>query len=109
MLNLFRAVSFLEGLSYLTILSISFGLLSREFVFAIGAAHGVLFMLYLVLSFAAAHKQNWSLLVWLPIFIASLIPFAFIGVDIYLRRSLKKASHEQQATTESTAGPAVSG
>ncbi len=86
MLKYFRAVSILEGLSFLAILSVSFGLVSRDFVFQLGMAHGVLFMLYLFLSLAVSNKQQWSLLIWLSLFVASIVPFAFIGVEIYLSR-----------------------
>jgi integral membrane protein len=58
-LNAFRAVSLLEGLSYLLILSVTLGMISREFVFTLGMTHGVLFMLYLVLSLVVAQKQQW--------------------------------------------------
>lgn len=88
MLKYFRVISMLEGLSFLAILSISFGLVSRDFVFQLGMAHGVLFMLYLLLSLIASNKQQWSLLIWLSLFIASIVPFAFIGVEIYLSRML---------------------
>ncbi len=87
MLKFFRAISILEGISFLAILSVSFGLLSRDFVFQLGMAHGVLFMLYLALSLTVSNLQQWSVKVWLPIFIASLIPFAFIPVEIFLSRA----------------------
>ncbi|KGJ88631.1 DUF3817 domain-containing protein [Colwellia psychrerythraea] len=86
MLKYFRAISLLEGLSFLAILSVSFGLISRDFVFMLGMTHGVLFMLYLFLSLIVSNKQQWSLLVWLSLFIASIIPFAFIGAEIFLSR-----------------------
>jgi len=88
MLNYFRAISLMEGLSFIAILSVTLGLVSRDFVFQLGMAHGVLFMLYLVLSLVVSNKQQWSLLVWLSLFIASIIPFAFIPVEIYLSRVL---------------------
>ena len=87
MLKYFRAISLLEGLSFLAILSVSFGLVSRDFVFMLGMAHGVLFMLYLFLSLIVSNKQQWSLLIWLSLFIASIVPFAFIGVEIFLSRT----------------------
>jgi integral membrane protein len=87
MLKYFRAISLLEGLSFLAILSVSFGLVSRDFVFMLGMAHGVLFMLYLFLSLIVSNKQQWSLLIWLFLFIASIVPFAFIGVEIFLNRT----------------------
>ncbi len=86
MFKVFRVISILEGLSFIAILSVSFGLLSRDFVFQLGMAHGVLFMLYLVFSLTASNTQQWPVKVWLPVFIASLIPFAFIPVEIFLSR-----------------------
>ena len=87
MLKYFRAISLLEGLSFLAILSISFGLVSRDFVYQLGMAHGMLFMLYLFLSLIVSNKQQWSLLIWLSLFVASIVPFAFIGVEIFLSRT----------------------
>lgn len=88
MLQYFRAISIFEGLSFIAILSISFGFLSRDFVFILGMVHGVFFMLYLLLSIIVSNKQQWSLLIWLSLFIASIVPFAFIGVEIFLSRVL---------------------
>ncbi|MFC3153311.1 DUF3817 domain-containing protein [Litoribrevibacter euphylliae] len=87
MLNAFRAVSLLEGLSYLLILSVTLGFISRDLVFYLGMTHGVLFLLYLVISLAVAQKQQWSVFVWLGAFIASVIPFGFIPLEMYLRKS----------------------
>lgn len=86
MLKIFRIISILEGLSYLIILSVTIGLISRDYVFSLGMAHGVLFMLYLVLSLLVSNKKGWSVLIWGLLFLASLIPFAFILVEIYLRK-----------------------
>ena len=86
MLKAFRMTSILEGLSYLTILSVTAGLISREYVFQIGMTHGVLLMFYIAFSFIVANKENWSLKIWLPIFFASLVPLAFILVELYLKK-----------------------
>ena len=86
MFQLFRAISVLEGVSYLAILSVSLGLISRDYVSQIGMGHGVLFMIYLFLSVSVSDKQRWSLKVWIPIFLASIIPFAFVLVELYLRK-----------------------
>ncbi|MFT6692673.1 MAG: integral membrane protein [Colwellia sp.] len=88
MLKFFRVISLLEGLSFLSILSVTLGLVSRDFVFQLGMAHGVLFMLYLVLALIASNKEKWSLVIWLSLFIASIVPFAFIAVEIYLSKIL---------------------
>jgi len=86
-LNVFRAISILEGLSYLAILCVAYGVLSRDLGFPIGMTHGVLFMLYMVVSLAVAHKQGWSLKIWLPVFLASIVPLAFIGLEMYLQKT----------------------
>jgi len=81
-------ISLLEGLSFLAILSVTLGLVSRDFVFQLGMIHGVLFMFYLLLSLVVSNKQQWSLVTWLSLFIASIVPFAFIIVEIFLSRKL---------------------
>ena len=78
MLKYFRIISFVEGLSFLAILCVTFGIISREFVSYLGMLHGVLFMLYIALLFVVAQKKGWSILSWMALFLASLIPFAFL-------------------------------
>ena len=90
MLNIFRAASLLEGCSYLIILCVSLGLIDRDLVFAIGIAHGVLFLLYFVFSLLASHKQGWSVIAWLLVFLASIIPFAFVAVDFFVKKELRE-------------------
>lgn len=85
-LKYFRVISLLEGFSFLAILSVSFGFVSRDFVFQLGMAHGVLFILYLLMSLNVSNKQQWSLFTWLALFIASIVPFAFIAVEIFISR-----------------------
>ncbi|MFK7974530.1 MAG: DUF3817 domain-containing protein [Halioglobus sp.] len=92
MLKLFRATSLLEGISYLVILSVTLGFISREFVYPLGMLHGALFALYFVLSLIASHRQGWSVLVWLMVLLAAIIPFAFLAVDVFLRKELNKPS-----------------
>ena len=88
MFKYFRVISLLEGLSFLAILSVTLGLVSRDFVFQLGMIHGVLFMIYLLLSLIVSNKQQWSLVTWLSLFIASIVPFAFIAVEIFLSKKL---------------------
>ncbi len=90
MLRCFRALSFAEGVSYLMILSISLGLMSREYVSMVGMTHGILFILYLMLALVVAEKNAWSGRTKGGIFLASVIPFAFIWVELYLGRSSVK-------------------
>ena len=86
MVKIFRTISILEGLSYLMILSVTLGVISREWVYFLGMGHGVLFVLYLVFSLVVSSKEGWTILRWLALFLASIIPFAFILVEIYLKK-----------------------
>jgi len=89
-LNYFRVASLLEGSSYLLILSVTLGIISRDHVFPFGAAHGVLFIVYLILSLHESHKRSWSVIVWLLILLASIVPFAFIAVELFARKEVGK-------------------
>ncbi len=96
MLKMFRSISLLEGFSYLVILSVTIGVISREYVFILGMIHGGLFILYILLSLYTSYKQNWSIITWLLIFLASIIPFAFIGVELYLRKEINKQEIKEE-------------
>ena len=89
----FRLISALEGISYLVILSVSLGLISRDYVYPLGLTHGALFMAYLFASMVCSHKQKWSLVTWLLIFMAAFIPFAFVAVDFFLKKQSKITSN----------------
>ena len=89
MLKIFRVASILEGISFLLILSVSLGFIPREFVYSLGMTHGVLFLLYFVFSLMASHQQGWSVVVWLLVVLASITPFAFVAVELFIERELK--------------------
>jgi len=99
-LNTFRLASLLEGISYLLILSITLGIISRDYVFYLGSMHGVLFIAYLVLSLHASHTRNWSVISWLIVFLASIVPFAFIGVEFYIRQQLSEVKVTSYVSNE---------
>lgn len=102
MLKFFRVVSLVEGFSYLLILCVSLGIISRELAFTIGMAHGALFVLYAVLSMLAAHKQGWSVSAWLLVLLGSIIPFAFVPVELFLQKELRKQeSHNKSLKIDS--------
>ena len=90
MVNFFRILSVIEGISYLIILCVSFGIIGREHVYFLGMTHGVLFLLYFVFSFIVSHKLSWSVVIWLLIFLASIIPFAFVLVEVFIKKEIKK-------------------
>lgn len=85
MLKLFRAISLAEGISLLVILSVTLGFVSRDYVYALGMAHGVIFMAYCALSLMVSHRQGWSVVTWLLTLAAGMVPFAFVLVERFLR------------------------
>ena len=91
MLKFFRIASVLEGVSYLVILCVPLGLIDRAYVFNIGMSHGVLFVVYCVLSLLVSHKQSWSVLVWLLVLLAAFIPYAFIPVEMFLQKERRRS------------------
>lgn len=92
MFKFFRAISILEGCSYLAILSVTLGFVSRDFVSVLGMTHGILFMFYLMLALAVANKKEWSIVTLFLLFLASVVPFAFIAVELFLSRQLAKSN-----------------
>jgi len=88
-LKIFRLVSLLEGISYLVILSVTLEVISRDYVSILGITHGVLFIAYFILSLQVSHKQGWSVIIWLLVLLAAIVPFAFIAVDLYLKKQIK--------------------
>ena len=90
MLKYFRIISIVEGLSFLAILCVTVGIVGREFVSYLGMFHGVLFILYIALSFVVVEKKGWSILSWIGLFLASIIPFAFIVIELFLRKESAK-------------------
>ncbi|MEN1728596.1 MAG: DUF3817 domain-containing protein [Pseudomonadota bacterium] len=92
MLKLFRFASLAEGISLLIILSVTLGMISRNYVYVLGMTHGVLFLLYCALSLVVSHRQQWSVMTWLLTLLASLVPFAFIPVELFLKKEIQKAA-----------------
>ena len=94
MIKLFRLITLLEGSSYLLLLFIAVPLKylvgDELYVKLLGMAHGVLFILYVVFAFIFQKKMKWSLINFLIILVASVIPFGTFYVDIkYLRKIIK--------------------
>lgn len=90
MKNIFRIVSFLEGVSYLLLLFVATPIKylqdNPEYVKLLGMPHGVLFMLYIILAFVIKKEMNWNYKNLGIILICSVIPFGTFYVDKkYLR------------------------
>ncbi len=82
---LFRIIAFLEGISY--ILLMTFGLYFKyqlnddSYVKLLGMPHGVLFILYIIFAFLLRKQENWNILNFGIILFASLIPFGTFYID----------------------------
>lgn len=91
MIQFFRSISFLEGLSLLLLLFIAMPLKyiwgNPEYVRVIGMAHGLLFVAYVILAIMHKFELNWKIKTLGIVLIASIIPFGTFYVD---KKYLKK-------------------
>ena len=91
MINIYRLTAFLEGVSYIFLLFIAvpikYLLNEALYVKILGMPHGILFILYVLLSIIAKIKNNWNFRKFLFISIASLVPFGTFYID---KKYLKK-------------------
>ena len=80
-----RIIAFAEGISFLVLLGIAMPLKYiagiPEVVRVVGMAHGVLFVLYVVLLIQVAIERDWSWKKSILAFLASLVPFGTFYAD----------------------------
>ncbi len=85
-----RAVALVEGVSYLVLLGVAMPLKyfagSPGAVKAVGWAHGVLFVLYLLALAEVTVARRWRFMRILGAFVAALVPFGTFLLDARLRR-----------------------
>jgi len=85
MANLFRVVSYLEGISYLLLLFIGVPLKhianNDLLVKSLGMPHGLLFISYVLLAFFLKPDLKWNNKDFFVILIASIIPFGTFYID----------------------------
>ena len=85
MKNIFRIVSFLEGISYLLLLFVAVPIKyfqgDASYVKILGMPHGVLFMSYVVLAIVIKKQMQWNLKNLGIVVLASIIPFGTFYVD----------------------------
>ena len=91
MKNIFRVVSFLEGISYLLLMSLGlnykYALNDPSYVKMFGMPHGVLFMLYIILAIMLKKEMNWSIKDLGIVLLCSIIPFGTFYMDYkYLKK-----------------------
>jgi integral membrane protein len=92
LLNLFRIIALLEGISYLLLLFIAVPIKylgeDPQYVKLLGMPHGLLFVAYIILAFVLGSKLKWKTKTLLYILVASVIPFGTFYVDmVYLKRA----------------------
>jgi len=82
---LFRVIAFLEGVSYILLMTVGlyckYQLDDPSYVKLLGMPHGLLFMAYLVLAYLLKDDQKWEGKSFLIILVASVIPFGTFYVD----------------------------
>jgi len=49
------------------------------------------FRMISILEGVVSHKRGWSIVIWLLVLLASIIPFAFLIVEFFLQKELKKS------------------
>ena len=85
-----RIVAFIEGCSYLLlgftmILKYKFEMPQPNYV--VGLAHGILFVLYIVLLLQVSLIHRWNIFKMFMAFLASLVPFGTFYADKVLFRT----------------------
>ena len=85
MIKAFQIISILEGVSLLLILFVSMPL---KYIFdmpetnqVIGMAHGILFLVYVVMAILVKSELNWNFKILLIVLACSIIPFGTFWMD----------------------------
>tara|TARA_B100002049_G_C15875910_1_gene289525 strand:- start:191 stop:472 length:282 start_codon:yes stop_codon:yes gene_type:complete len=85
MIKAFQIISILEGVSLLLILFVSMPL---KYIFdmpeanqVIGMAHGILFLVYVVMAILVKSELNWNFKTLLIVLACSIIPFGTFWMD----------------------------
>ncbi|WP_417854588.1 DUF3817 domain-containing protein [Xanthomarina gelatinilytica] len=91
LLNIFRLVALLEGISYILLLFIAvpikyFGN-DPQYVKMLGMPHGLLFVAYIILAIVLGSKLKWKSKSLMFVLAASIIPFGTFYIDkVYLKQ-----------------------
>lgn len=85
LINIFRLVALLEGVSYILLLFIAtpikYFLDDPQYVKLLGMPHGILFMAYVVMAFIVGGHLKWDNKTLGYVLIASIIPFGTFYID----------------------------
>ncbi|WP_047546208.1 DUF3817 domain-containing protein [Psychroserpens sp. Hel_I_66] len=85
LLNSFRIVALLEGVSYLLLLFLAtpikhFGN-DPTYVKLLGMPHGILFLAYIVMAIMVSQEKKWNTRTLLIVLAASIIPFGTFYIE----------------------------
>ena len=87
----FRIVAFLEGVSYILLMTVGiyfkYQLNDASYVKLLGMPHGLLFVLYIIIAFSLREDENWDTKDFRIVLLASVIPFGTFYID---RKYFKK-------------------
>jgi integral membrane protein len=85
LLNSFRIVALLEGVSYILLLFIAspykFFTQDDTYVKLLGMPHGFLFLVYIVLAIMVGQELKWKTKTLLIVLVASIIPFGTFYIE----------------------------
>lgn len=92
LLPVFRIIALLEGISYVLLLLIATPIKylyeDPQYVKLLGMPHGILFMVYVVLTVWISNAMKWPTKTLWVILIASVIPFGTFYIDNkYLKKN----------------------
>lgn len=88
MLKAFRMLSIIEGISLIALFLVAMPgkyLGYFDILWDTGMVHGILWMIYFILSLLVSHKEQWSVAFWVLALFASVIPFACLFLERKLR------------------------
>ena len=85
LLNIFRGIAFLEGVSYILLLFIATPIKylagDEQYVKLLGMPHGLLFVTYIVLAIMFKNEFKWNTKQFAFVLLASIIPFGTFYVE----------------------------
>tara|TARA_B100000315_G_C14402862_1_gene507291 strand:- start:491 stop:766 length:276 start_codon:yes stop_codon:yes gene_type:complete len=87
----FRIAAFLEGVSYILLMTVGlyskYQLNNESYVKLLGMPHGLLFVLYIIIAYLLREDENWDTKDFRIVLLASVIPFGTFYID---RKYFKK-------------------
>ena len=85
LLNSFRVIAFLEGVSYILLLFIATPIKylgdDPTYVGWLGMPHGILFLAYVVLAIMVGQELKWNKNTLIIVLLASIIPFGTFYIE----------------------------